>query len=103
VNAVAQSGHIDAIASEIAAYVKAHWPHGAASASMTKGSYTVYLHRYGACELGSSTTSLSEALAKAIVAANAAWPDEHTARTRELEEARNRLAQAEAAVQALAA
>jgi hypothetical protein len=100
---VATEAHIDAIALEIADYVKASWPHGSATASCTKDSYSVYLHRYGSCEIGSSRVSLSDAMAKAIKAANAAWPDERTARKRELEEARDRLARAEAAVQAMAA
>lgn len=87
---------IEAAAALLAAHVKAAWPHGHSAIHINnKGSCTVYVHRYGQCEIGSAPT-VAEAVERCLKAAEMSWPSEEAARAAKIEKLRAELAAAEA-------
>jgi len=87
---------IEAAAALLADHVKAAWPHGHSAIHINhKGACTVYVHRYGQCEIGSGQT-VAAATERCLKAAELSWPSEEAARAARIDKLRAELAVAEA-------
>lgn len=87
---------IEAAAVLLAQHVNTAWPHGHSSVHINyKGACTVYVHRYGQCEIGSGQT-VAEAVERCLKAAELSWPSEEAARAAKIDKLRAELAAAEA-------